>query len=156
MYCGRPATWTGASHFGHITKARRNATGLPKTHINDAFVIAGGERQTRTQVNYLGVFARRQNRKLFKGARSYLRNTIPSAKGFKRGDRVRLSDGREGFIFGLRSNGRFDVRQLDGTRLGNSISHKTLRRLEGARTLRIESVHSERSRLTAGTVSIVD
>lgn len=124
--------------FGHITKARRMALGLPKSHLNDAFVIAGGQAHFRTQMSYLGVFARRQNRKLFKGTRSHLRNTIPSAKGFRRGDRVELPDGRQGFIFGLRSVGRFDVRRLDGTILGHTINHKVLRRIEGARTLQIE------------------
>jgi hypothetical protein len=124
--------------FGHITKARRMTLGLPKSHLNDAFVIAGGQAHSRAQNLYLGMFARRQNRKLFKGARSHLRNTIPGAKGFRRGDRVELPDGRQGFIFGLRSSGRFDVRRLDGTILGHSISYKVLRRVEGARTLRIE------------------
>jgi glyoxylase-like metal-dependent hydrolase (beta-lactamase superfamily II) len=85
------------------------------------------------------VFVRRQNRKLFKGARSHLRNTLPSAKGFKRGDRVQLADGQAGFIFGLRSTGYFDVRKLDGTVLHHSASYKTVRRLEGARTLSLES-----------------
>ena len=124
--------------YGHITKAKRIAAGLLKTHIHDAFVIAGGKRQPRVGVNYLGVFFRRQNRKLFKGARSHLRNTIPSAKGFKRGDRVRLADGQTGFVFGLRSTGYFEVRRLDGTVLHHSASYKTLRRLAGARTLRVE------------------
>jgi len=132
--------------FGHITKAKRMALGLPKSHVHDAFVIAGGAQQVGAPVQYLGAFFRRQNRKLFKGARSHLRNTIPSAKGFKRGDRVRLADGREGFVFGLRSTGYFDVRRLDGTVLHHSASYKTLQRVEGARTLRIEqAVSSERS-----------
>ncbi len=126
--------------FGHITKAKRIALGLPKSHLHDAFVIAGGQVQPRADTTYLGAFFRRQNRKLFKGARSHLRNTIPSAKGFKRGDRVRLGDGREGFVFGWRSTGYFDVRRLDGTVLHHSASYKTLHRVEGARTLRVEEV----------------
>lgn len=124
--------------FGYITKAKRRELGLEKSHINDAFIAAGGHRHERVSVSYLGVFARRQNRKLFKGARSHLRNTIPQANGFRRGDRVRLSDGREGFIFGLRSRGSFDVRRQDGTVIGHSITHRKLYRVEGARTLRIE------------------
>ena len=124
--------------FGYITKAKRLALGLPKSHLHDAFVIADGQAQTRASVTYLGAFFRRQNRKLFKGARSHLRNTIPSAKGFKRGDRVRLANGREGFVFGLRSTGYFDVRRLDGTVLHYSVSYKKLRRVEGMRTLRVE------------------
>jgi hypothetical protein len=70
-----------------------------------------------------------------------VRNTIPSAKGFRRGDCVRLPGGQIGFVFGLRSSGRFDVRRLDGTVLRQSASYRTLRRLAGARTLRIETLH---------------
>ena len=124
--------------FGHITKARRVELGLPKSHLHDAFVIAGGQAQIRAVASYLGVFARRQNRKLFKGARSHIRNTIPSAFGFRRGDRVRLPGGGEGFVFGLRSSGYFDVRRLDGIVLSHSVGHKRLKRVEGARTLRVE------------------
>lgn len=124
--------------FGHITKAKRMALGLSKSHINDAFVMADGLDHQRALVTYQGIFARRQNRKLFKGSRSHLRNTIPGTKGFRRGDRVQLVDGQQGFIYGLRSSGYFDVRRLDGTVLSHWISYKLLRRLEGARTLRIE------------------
>jgi hypothetical protein len=128
--------------FGHITKARRVELGLPKSHLHDAFVIAGGQAQARVGTSYLGVFARRQNRKLFTGARSHIRNTVPSASGFRRGDRVRIADGREGFVFGLRSSGYFDVRRLDGAVLSHSIGYKRLRRVEGARTLRVEKAHA--------------
>ncbi len=128
--------------FGYITKTDRQALNLPKSHVNDAFVIAGGTTtQQRTTVHYLGQFFRRQNRKLTKGVRSHLRNTIPHAFGFKRGDRVRLPEGREGFIYGLRTSGRFDVRTLTGEVLSRSISYRKLQRLEMARTLRIEHLH---------------
>ena len=126
--------------YGYITKSKRIEAGLPKSHVNDAFVIAGGREQERVDIQYLGAFTRRQNRKLRKGARSHIRNTIPHAFGFKRGDRVRILDGREGFIYGLRSSGHFDVRRLDGVVLSHSIGHKKLQRLEIARTLRIEKV----------------
>ena len=124
--------------YGYVTKARRQALKLPKSHVNDAFVIAGGDQQHRAEVTYHGVFARKQIRKQRKGIRSQIRNTIPSAFGFKRGERVRLADGREGFIVGLRTSGYFDIRRLDGTVLHHSAKHSHLRRLEGAATLRIE------------------
>lgn len=124
--------------FGYITKAKRIVLSLPKSHRHDAFVIAGGARQTRLPVTYHGAFFRRQNRKLFKGSRSHLRNTIPSAQGFRRGDRVRMSDGQAGFVFGLRSSGYFDVRRLDGTVLHHSTGYKTLQRTQLTSTLRIE------------------
>ncbi|MDD3581421.1 MAG: RNA-guided endonuclease IscB, partial [Desulfobacca sp.] len=40
--------------YGYITKSRRIALGLPKSHISDAFVIAGGNGQTRA-AEYLSV-----------------------------------------------------------------------------------------------------
>ncbi len=129
--------------YGYLTKAKRIEAGLPKSHLNDAFVIAGGKKQKRAQRRYLGVFARRQNRKLFKGIRSHIRNTIPTAKGFGRGDRVRLNDGRVGFIYGLRSSGYFDVRRLSGEVLSHSLSWKKLARLEAAKTLRIETQYAK-------------
>ncbi len=124
--------------FGYITKVNRYALGLPKSHRNDAFVIAGSTSQQRTDNVYFGKFFRRQNRKLHKGAHSHIRNTLASAFGFKRGDKVRLADGRVGFIYGLRSSGYFDVRRLDGTVLHKSAKHSTLRRLESACTFRLE------------------
>lgn len=41
----------GCRHtYGHITKARRTELGLPKSHANDAFVIAGGSDHARCKV----------------------------------------------------------------------------------------------------------
>jgi len=137
--------------FGYVTKSRRQALGLEKSHLNDAFVIAGGQVPARAANTYLGAFARRQNRKLHKGSRSHIRNTIPQAHGFKRGDRVRLADGQEGFIAGLRSSGYFDVRRLDGTVLSHSAGHSTLGRVEGARTLRIECVATKKGGMAASS-----
>lgn len=128
--------------YGYITKVRRQELGLEKSHINDAFVIAGGKEQERVDTQYLGVFKRRQNRKLFKGSRSHLRNTIPSAFGFKRGDRVRMPDGQEGFICALRTRGYFNVQKLDGTILSKDVIYKKLTRLESVRTLSIERLLS--------------
>ena len=124
--------------FGYVTKAQRVRLGLEKSHLNDAFVIAGGQEQTRIDNVYLSAFYRRQNRKLTKGARSHIRNTIPQAFGFRRGDRVEMADRRQGFIHGLRSSGYFDVRRLDGQVLSHSVGWKKLARLEQARTLRVE------------------
>jgi len=127
-----------SSTYGYVTKARRFEFGIEKSHINDAFVIAGGEYHERAAAQYFGVFKRKQNRKLFKGSRPHIRNTIPSAFGFKRGDRVRMLYGQNGFIYGLRSSGYFDVRRLEGTVLHKSIGHKKLTKLESAQTLSVE------------------
>ena len=57
--------------------------------------------------------------------------------GFQLFDKV-LFDGKECFVFGRRSSGYFDLRQLDGTKVHASASVKKLRVLEKAKTLLIE------------------
>lgn len=48
--------------FGYITKVNRQLLGLSKTHYNDAFVIAGGNKETkRSEVEYYK-FKRKNNR----------------------------------------------------------------------------------------------
>jgi len=49
--------------FGYLTKGKRIELHLPKTHLNDAFVIVGGDKQTRVKPFYLKQM-RRNNRRL--------------------------------------------------------------------------------------------
>ena len=49
--------------YGHITKHNRIKAGLEKSHVNDAFVIAGGTTQERCEP-YVVKQVRRNNRKL--------------------------------------------------------------------------------------------
>lgn len=125
---------TGATHtFGYITKGARIALGLAKSHINDAFVIAGAAVQKRT-VPFIIKQVRKCNRKLFKGARSHVRNTAArEVFGFRRFDKVSV-DGQEGFVFGRRNSGHFAVRSILGEKISNSISWKKLGLLERAST----------------------
>jgi len=51
--------------YGYLTKRNRKQLDLPKTHVNDAFVIAGGQRQQRTDPLLLEQ-NRRNNRSLEK------------------------------------------------------------------------------------------
>ena len=54
----------GAEHtYGYVTKYHRNKLGLEKSHINDAFVIAGGTDQERCRP-YEVIQVRRSNRSL--------------------------------------------------------------------------------------------
>lgn len=57
--------------------------------------------------------------------------------GFRLFDRV-LCNGQEGFIFGRRSSGSFDVRRLDGEKLSAGISFKKLVSLERSTNLLVE------------------
>ena len=73
--------------YCYLTKSNRIELGLAKTHGNDAFVIAGGTSDTsaadtsaaeeRSENTYRVKQVRKQNRKLFKGIRSHIRNTAP-------------------------------------------------------------------------------
>ena len=50
--------------YGYITKYNRKILGLEKSHIEDAFVIAGGTTQQRQTSHYYIKQVRRSNRKL--------------------------------------------------------------------------------------------
>jgi hypothetical protein len=125
--------------YGYITKDKRVALGIEKSHINDAFVIAGGDGQTRrSSIQYFIQQVRKCNRKLFKGDRSHIKNIADRfVKGYQRFDKV-LWNGIECFIFGRRTTGYFDLRKLDGTRLNPSVSYKQISLLERAKTLLTE------------------
>jgi hypothetical protein len=122
--------------YGYITKQNRITAGLPKSHINDAFAIAGGSTEhRRSPVQYFSRQVRNCNRKLRRGDRSHLINTAPRfIDGFQRYDKVRWK-GIECFIFGRRTSGYFDLKKLDGTKVFASAKHSQLTLIESARTL---------------------
>ncbi len=124
--------------YGYITKGERIALGLAKSHIDDAFVIAGGNDQVRSVDQHFLRQVRKCNRKLYKGDRSHIKNTAPRlVKGFQRFDKVRFKN-TECLIFGRWLTGYFDLRKLGGTKVHSSASAKQLTLLERAKTLLIE------------------
>jgi len=125
--------------YGYITKNNRIKNNIPKSHINDAFVIAGGEGQEREETQYLQKQVRKNNRKLFKGIRSHIRNTAERfIHGFQRFDKV-LYNNIECFIFGRRKTGYFDIRELDGNKIHASAVWRKLKLLESSNTMLIAS-----------------
>jgi 5-methylcytosine-specific restriction endonuclease McrA len=56
--------------YGYVTKYHRNKLGLEKSHINDAFVIAGGTNQERCRP-YEVMHVRRNNRSLQKNRKGF-------------------------------------------------------------------------------------
>lgn len=124
--------------YGYITKGKRIELGLGKSHANDAFVIAGGENQVRSGWTYSIRQVRKCNRKLFKGDRSHIKNTAPrEVLGYQRYDKV-LWGNKQCFIFGRRSTGYFDLRDLDGKKIHPSVHVRKLTLLERAGTLLTE------------------
>jgi hypothetical protein len=121
------------SCFGYETKQRRFELGIPKSHVNDAFVIAHGTDQPRCQ-HYLVKQVRKQNRKLFKGPHSGVRNTAARfIRGFQRFDKVQWK-GQACFVFGRRSTGYFDLKLLDGTKVHASAKARDCKLLESSST----------------------
>jgi len=124
--------------YGYLTKQGRKNLELPKSHVNDAFVIAGGKYQERSSDVFLSQQVRKCNRKLFKGERSHIPNTAArEIFGFRRYDKVQFK-GAAGFIFGRRTTGYFDIRTLDGIKIHASAKHQNLVLLERATTLLTE------------------
>ena len=125
---------TNSSHtFGYITKSKRISTGLDKSHINDAFIIAGGNNQPQTQPLIIKQ-VRKCNRKLYKGARSHIRNMAArEIKGFRRFDKVLWED-KVAFVFGRRTSGNFDIRDINNKSLHKFINFKKLVLLEHSST----------------------
>ena len=124
--------------YGYLTKMSRNSLGMTKSHVNDAFVIAGGTDQARSSDTFAMLQVRKCNRKLFKGDRSHLKNTAErEIFGYRRFDNVRIGD-TDGFIFGRRSAGYFDIRKMDGTKIHASAKYSDLTLLSRASTLLID------------------
>lgn len=124
--------------YGYLTKHARISHGIAKSHCADAFCIADNLEAERLGEFFFQKQTRRNNRQIHKlsilkgGLRK--RNQAPyEVKGFRLFDKVACK-GEEGFVFGRRTSGSFDVRRLDGTRISGGISCKKLRLLEKRRT----------------------
>jgi len=125
--------------YGSVTKVKRVEMGIEKTHRNDAFAIAGGNKNTK-RVNrwYIGKFFRRQNRSLHKanpikgGKRP--NKSIGKAHGFKIYDKVEYQ-GKTYLVVALRNSGYFSLGDLSGKRLFDSVKYTKLRLIEHTKTL---------------------
>ena len=128
--------------YGYLTKNTRIAAGIEKSHINDAYCIAGNLHARRTKEHYLCAFKRKNNRqihkaKMLEGGRKKKNQSPYRVKGFRLFDKVDYL-GEIGFVFGRRTSGYFDLRKLDGTKIHASASYLKLKLLEPANTLLME------------------
>ena len=128
--------------LGYITKYYREKYNIKKTHISDAFIISKNFNAKRLGENLLIVPKRRHNRKLhkskiYKGGYRKSNQTPKYMFGYQLFDRV-IYNGQEGFIFGRRSSGSFDVRKLNEEVISHCISYKKLKLVEYRKSLLIE------------------
>lgn len=144
VYNRLKATYPSVSMtYGYITKNSRIESGLEKDHCVDARCISGHPSAKPLDCWYLQKAVRRHNRQIHKPtiSKGGYRKANQAPKyvfGFQLFDKVLMSDGREGFIFGRRSRGAFDVRTLDGEKLSAGIIHKKLTLLEMRKTILTE------------------
>lgn len=128
--------------FGYLTKNTRINHNLPKEHYIDARCISGNPDAAPNGDVFFKKKIRCHNRQIHKfsigkgGIRK--NNQAPyKIKGFRLFDKVKFN-GIEGFIFGRRTSGFFDMRTLDGTRLSAGVSYKKLNFLEPRKSYLIE------------------
>ena len=126
--------------YGYITKNTRIRSGLAKEHAVDARCISGNAAAVPSEDRYLRKAVRTRNRQIHKasvkkGGYRKLNQASKFVFGYQLFDKVRMPDGQEGFVFGRRASGYFDIRALDGTKLSAGIYYKNLTPLERRRSL---------------------
>lgn len=121
--------------YGYITKNIRIKNNLPKDHYIDARCISGNPQATQLGYVYYQKKVRCHNRQIHKNAflKGGIRKNNQAAfliKGFRLFDKV-LFENKEYFIFGRRTSGFFDIRNLSGDKVNKgSISFKKLKLVE--------------------------
>lgn len=121
--------------FGYITKNTRIANNLHKEHCIDAYCIAGNLKAKLMDSYFYQIKKRCQNRQIhkanfLKGGRKKLNQAPYIVKGFRLFDKVSYQ-GKPYYIFGRRSSGAFDIRDLLGNKVNKgSINYKYLKLLE--------------------------
>ena len=91
--------------YGYITKSARIMLKLPKSHINDAYVIAGGTVQERTNVTE-GSFNRRNNRSIQLNRKGFKPSIRRRRYEFRPNDLVRFN-GNAYIVKGMQNLGRY-------------------------------------------------
>ena len=139
--------------FGYLTKNARIRHGLEKAHAVDARCISGNPTAQPAGEIFFQRAVRRHNRQLHKATilKGGYRKANQAPKyvfGYQLFDKV-LFKGQEGFIFGRRSSGSFDVRQLDGTKLSAGVSYKKLVLLEKRKAILTERRATEGSAISS-------
>lgn len=122
------------STYGYITKYWRERKNIAKTHISDAFVVAKNFDAARLEKSLLMIPKRQHNRQIYKckinkGGKRKLNQAPKYMFGYQLFDRI-ICKGQEGFVFGRRSKGGFNIRKLDGEIINPNIDYRKLKHIE--------------------------
>ena len=125
--------------FGYITKQLRINNNLPKEHYVDARCISGNPLAKPLDCVYYQKKVRCHNRqihkqKILKGNIRKRNQAAYKIFNFRLFDKVKINN-QEGFIFGRRSSGYFDIRTLNNTSITPSIGYKKIQFLEPRKTI---------------------
>ena len=129
--------------YGYITKQNRYENNIDKTHRLDALIISGNFKAKHLNYVFYMKKVRCQNRqihkaKILKGGIRKLNQVKYDIYGFRLFDKV-LFDDIEYFIFGRRSSGFFDIRNLKGEKVNKgSIGYKNLKLVLPRKNILIE------------------
>lgn len=116
--------------FGYITKHNRIKYGIEKSHTSDAFVISNNFKAKRFGCYYKIKLVRRHNRrihksKMLKGGKRKMNQAPFEVFGFRLFDRVKF-DNQYYFVYGRRTSGYFNIRDINGGDLRN-VTYKKIK-----------------------------
>lgn len=129
--------------YGYITRQNRYENNIDKTHRFDALTISGNFKSRPLNYVFYMKKVRCQNRqihkaKILKSGIRKLNQAKYEIHGFRLFDKVK-HDSEEYFIFGRRSSGYFDIRNLEGEKVNKgSISCKLLKLTQTRKNILIE------------------
>lgn len=100
--------------FGYITKSNRIKEGLAKSHVNDAFIVAGGTKDMQRAVSFSFKQVRRNNRSIQTNRKGFKPSIRKQRYSLQPNDLVRCR-GKECRVKGIFNKGSW-VRLIDSTK----------------------------------------
>ena len=130
--------------YGYVTKRNRRKYNIDKSHANDAFVIAKNFNAEPLDYMFSGFQVRRHNRKIhkdtiLKGNKLKKNQSEHLVFGFARFDRVRY-DGKDCFVYGRRTKGYFDLRDIDGSKIHASAPVRKIKLIRHENSIIIKKI----------------
>ena len=133
--------------FGYITRFNRKKYNIQKSHANDAFVISKNFGAKPLDYYFKGIQIRRHNRKIhkdkiYKGGVLKKNQAEHFVFGFGLMDRVKFK-GIECFVHGRRTEGYFDLRDIDNNKVHASAHVRNIKLIRHERSIIYKKILKE-------------
>lgn len=125
--------------FGYITKRNRMRLNLPKSHCFDAVAICNPRKVERINNLFRRVCVTQRRYQMTKGVRSEKKLPNGTLFGFRQWDKI-LYKNKIAFIKGRRSSGYFNICDIDGNSISQSVKYTRLQRLCSTNVMGVEAV----------------